>query len=176
MLSAHTPLFLDLDLTALGAWVVPVIGVVATGLAFAVGVAVLQRRPGRAARPPAGAQPESAAGPQADPDPFLQGSRSERRFAARRGGSLVAVSVTDADGQGPPVDGWVSDRSVGGLCLLLDAPVGVGTRLNVRPRKGSAAVPWTQVEVKSCRQEAQGWEIGCQFTRTPPWSVLLLFG
>lgn len=176
MLSAHTPLFLDLDMTALGVWVVPVIGVVATGLAFAVGVAVLQRRPGRAARPPAGAQPEPAASPQASPDPFIQGSMSERRIAARRGGSLVAVSVTDADAQGPAVDGWVSDRSVGGLCLLLDAPVGAGSLLNVRPRGRPAVAPWTRVEVKSCRQKGRGWAIGCQFIRTPPWSVLLLFG
>jgi hypothetical protein len=178
MLSAHTPLVLALefDPAALGEWAVPVIGLVATGLAFAVGFAVLQRRTGRAVRPPAGVQPEPAAGTETNPDPFLQGSRSERRAANRRGGSLVAVSVTDADAKGPPVDGWVSDRSVGGLCLLLEAPVGVGTLLNVRPRQSSAVVPWTQVEVKSCRQEPEGWEIGCQFLRTPPWSVLLLFG
>ena len=177
MLTAEMPLFLafELDPAALGAWAVPAIGLVATGLAFAVGVAVLNRRPGRAARAPAGAQPGSAQARE-NPDPFVQGSTSERRVGARRVGNLVAVSVTDADGQSPPVDGWVADRSVGGLCLRLDAPVGVGTLLNVRPRDASAVVPWTQVEVKSCRQEADGWEIGCQFLRTPPWSVLLLFG
>ena len=177
MLSAHLPLFLDFnfDPTALGAWAVPAIGLVATGLAFAVGVAVLNRRPGRAARPAPGAHSDLAE-PPANLDPFVQGSKSERRVANRRGGNMVPVSVTDAEAQTPPVQGWVTDRSVGGLCLRLEAPVGVGTQLNVRPRDSSAVVPWTVVEVKSCRQEADGWEIGCQFVRTPPWSVLLLFG
>jgi hypothetical protein len=177
MLSALVPFFFDFQLnpTTLGAWAVPAIGLVATGLAFAVGVAVLNRRPGRARRSRGGAGPD-AANPEANPDPFLQGSSSERRVAARRVGNMVAVSVTDGDGQGTPVEGWVADRSVGGLCLRLDSPAGVGSILNVRPRDSSSVVPWTQVEVKSCRQESDGWEIGCQFVRTPPWSVLLLFG
>jgi hypothetical protein len=175
MLSAQSPLILAfaIDPSALGAWAAPAIGLVATGLAFAVGVAVLSRRPGRAPRRRAGTD---GADPSAEPDPFVQGSSSERRVAARRVGNLVPISVTDGEGQTPPVEGWVADRSVGGLCLRLDAPVGVGSVLKVRPRKSSAVVPWTQVEVKSCRQEGDGWEIGCQFVRTPPWSVLLLFG
>ena len=175
MVSAYVPSIfaLDLDPTALGAWGVPAIGLVATGLAFAVGFAVLNRRAGRASRAAAAPGP---AEPPANPDPFVQGSTSERRTALRRVGNLVAVSVTDADGQGLPVDGWVADRSVGGLCLRLDAPVGVGTLIKVRPRDASSVIPWTQVEVKSCRQEGSGWEVGCQFLRTPPWSVLLLFG
>jgi hypothetical protein len=174
MVSAHVPAFFafDLDPTALGAWGVPAIGLVATGLAFAVGFAVLNRRTGRANR----AATPGPAQPPANADPFVQGSNSERRSALRRVGNLVAISVTDADGQSSPVDGWVADRSVGGLCLRLDAPVGVGTLLKVRPRDASSVIPWTQVEVKSCRQEGSGWEIGCQFLRTPPWSVLLLFG
>jgi hypothetical protein len=177
MLSAAVPLFLhfQLDPAALGAWGVPAIGLVATGLAFAVGVAVLNRRPGRARRSRAQGGP-NAAQSQTDLDPFLQGSSSERRIAARRVGNMVCVLVTDGDAQTAPVEGWVADRSVGGLCLRLDAPIGVGSTLNVRPRDASSVVPWTPVEVRSCRQEADGWDIGCQFVRTPPWSVLLLFG
>jgi hypothetical protein len=173
MLSTPFPVLVafELDPTALGAWAVPVIGLVATGLAFAVGVAVLNRRPGRAR----GANPDSAP-PPAERDPFVQGSTSERRVAHRRPGNLVAVRVTDAERQTPPVDGWVADRSVGGLCLRLDAPVGVGSLVNVRPRNAAPVIPWTPVQVKSCRQERDGWEVGCQFVRTPPWSVLILFG
>jgi hypothetical protein len=33
-----------------------------------------------------------------------------------------------------------------------------------------------QLEVKNCRLVGSEYELGCQFVRTPPWSVLLLFG
>jgi hypothetical protein len=74
------------------------------------------------------------------------------------------------------LQGWVVDRSVGGLGLRTEVPLPVGAVFNVRPRSATAIVPWTEVEVKSCRQHAAAWEVGLQFVRTPPWSVLLLFG
>jgi hypothetical protein len=34
-----------------------------------------------------------------------------------------------------------------------------------------------QVEVRNCRKiNSDEYELGCRFLRTPPWSVLLLFG
>jgi hypothetical protein len=167
-----SPLFLDLNLGPLdvGTWTVPLIGLVAAGLTFAVGFAVAGRR----ARRPATAKPVPA--PAAPADPFVQGSQWERRAAVRREGTMVPIVVTDGDGQGEPAPGWVVDRSVGGLCLRLEASVLPGTRISVRPRDASTMVPWTQVEVKSCRPQDGDWEVGCQFVRTPPWSVLLMFG
>jgi hypothetical protein len=167
------PLFLnlELDLTHLGVWVAPVIGLAAGGLMFAVGFAVASRRKGRLPVAPPVEDKETA-----ERDPFLQGSQSERRAAVRREGSMVAVSISHADTPDQVDQGWVSDRSVGGLCLRLDAAVPLGTVLNVRPRDATAVVPWTPVSVKSCRHDGDAWEIGVQFVRTPPWSVLLLFG
>jgi hypothetical protein len=159
---------LRIDPTLVAVWAVPAIGLVAAGLTFAVGFAVAGRR--RAAAP-AAARPAPPA-----PDPFVEGSKSERRLAVRREGSLVAVLITVGDGQGPPTEGLVSDRSVGGLCLRLHGPVVPGTLLNVRPRSAPTMVPWTQVEVRSCRQQGDVWEAGCQFVRTPPWSILIQFG
>jgi hypothetical protein len=179
MLVALSPLFLDINLgldpALVAAWTVPVIGLAAAGLAFAVGFAVFRRPPSRLPHTlPAGAH--EAAPPTPADDPFVHGSRAERRSAYRREGTMVAIQVTDAEGQGPPVAGWVTDRSVGGLCLRLDEAPPPGTYLNVRPREATALVPWTQVEVKSRRQDGNAWEVGCRFVRTPPWSVLLLFG
>lgn len=172
MLAALTPLVHDITLridpTLVGVWAVPAIGLVAAGLTFAVGVVVAGRR---RVPPP---RPKVAA--PAEPDPFVEGSKSERRLAVRRQGSLVAVLVADADGKGTPAEGLVADRSVGGLCLQLPAAVAPGTLLSVRPRSAPPIVPWTQVEVRSCRQEGAAWEAGCQFVRTPPWSILIQFG
>src|SRR5205807_67771 len=72
--------------------------------------------------------------------------------------------------------GWVLDRSVGGLCLDLSAAFPEGTRLSLFPTQAPGMTPWTEVEVRSCRQKKDGYEVGCQFVKTPPWSILLLFG
>jgi hypothetical protein len=74
------------------------------------------------------------------------------------------------------VQARVIDRSLGGLCLETTTSHRIGAVFNVRPSTASAVVPWTQVEVRSCRQEGDLWQIGCEFVRTPPYSVLMLFG
>jgi hypothetical protein len=110
-------------------------------------------------------------------DPFVYGSATEKRSALRRRGNPVKVELSDAEATQEPTEAWVVDRSVGGLCLQVDkGPVPVGTILSVRVSGASRGVPWTQVEVRSCREEGKVWELGCQFLKTPAWSVLLLFG
>jgi hypothetical protein len=96
--------------------------------------------------------------------------------ALRRQGSPVAVLVSDATGQTPPQTGTVIDRSVGGLGLALDDPVDIGTVLSIKPARSTALIPWVQLEVKTCRRTEVGWQLGCQFVRTPPSSVLWQFG
>jgi hypothetical protein len=109
-------------------------------------------------------------------DPFIFGSAMERRVAARRNGNPTEVQITDAERQGPLLRGLVLDRSVGGLCLLVDREIGPGTLLGVRPASSADSIPWLDIEVRSCRQTQEGWELGCQFKKTPPWGVILLFG
>jgi hypothetical protein len=147
---------------------VPVgIGLGCTLLAFGAGVFVLGRSR-QAAKVPAGPAPG------ADLDPFDKGSATDRRSAIRRSGNPVEVEVTQGDG--PPAYGVVIDRSVGGLCLHLPEAVDPGTILTIRPSNASRQIPWTKIEVKSCRREASQWQLGCQFVHTPPWSIRMLFG
>ena len=37
-------------------------------------------------------------------------------------------------------------------------------------------VPWVDVQVKSVRIKENTWELGCQFTRSLTWDVLMQFG
>jgi hypothetical protein len=170
-----TAAFADLPLPLILTWVVPVIGVVAAGLTFLVGRAISKGRKTRTGGESPGGAGSSVRGGGAS-DPFIFGSNSERRSGARREGNTVEVILADRDERAAPLQGWVVDRSVGGLGLRTEVPLPVGAVFSVRPRSASAIVPWTEVEVKSCRQHAATWEVGCQFVRTPPWSVLLLFG
>jgi hypothetical protein len=121
-----------------------------------------------------------AAPPEAKPasefDPFVQGSASEQRGAHRRTGNPVEVHIRLPKAEQPQLHGYVMDRSTGGLCLRVDQPVQPGTMLHVRPVNAPPITPWVEIEVKSSRQTQDGWELGCQFLRTPPWALLLMFG
>jgi hypothetical protein len=85
--------------------------------------------------------------------------------------------VAVADEQLEKVEpGWVVDRSTGGLKLCFEGPLAGGTVLNVRLWNAGGVAPWVQVVVRYCYQENDHWKVGCQFVKTPPWSVLLMFG
>lgn len=100
----------------------------------------------------------------------------DRRSEPRRKGNLVAVHISDAQATAPPIEGWVVDRSQGGLGVLVDEAVALGTILSVRPVKTRPPARWIQIEVKSCRQERNSWNLGCQFVQRPGWNDLRHFG
>jgi hypothetical protein len=161
----HLPSFFDAA-PPWQAWVIPAAGFVAALLSLFVGRLLLSRSRTRQ-------RSEAEAPPY---DPFDYGSATERREAPRRKGNPIEVLVTDPEVAGEPVRGWVVDRSMGGLCLMLNDEIAPGTVLNIMPRNGPPATPWVEVEVRTCKKDRTGYEAGCQFVRTPPWAVLLLFG
>jgi hypothetical protein len=157
---------LDLEIPAFKGWTIPIAGVLVSGLAYVAGTLFFGRR-----RAPA--QPAGASTPV---DPSLRGPSGERRTSSRREGSTVEVFISDAEIKTTPAQGWVVDRSLGGVCLRARTAFAVGTILSLRPCNAPSVAPWVQVEVKSCRQQENIWEVGCQFVQTPPYGVLLLFG
>jgi hypothetical protein len=148
-------------------WLVLAAGVAVAGLAFLVGYFVFLRRPMRLAH--SGPAPRKA-------DPFMYGSATERRESLRRKGSRVKTQVTDVDTGADLGAAWVIDRSLGGLCLVMEKPLRVAAVVNLQTIHAPSGSPWVAVEVKSCRQRDGEWEVGCQFVRRPSWSALLLFG
>jgi hypothetical protein len=156
----------DADPPSWQTWAIPAAGMLAALLSLVVGRLIFSRSRSRG----------EAAADKPTHDPFDQGSVTERRGSARRKGNVVEVLVTGSDTEEEPARGWVVDRSMGGLCLTLNEEVAPGTVLNLKPRNGPPATPWVEVEVRSCKKDRSGYEVGCQFIRTPPWAVLLLFG
>ena len=65
---------------------------------------------------------------------------------------------------------------MGGLGLSVDEPIEEGTFLRVRRAAAPTDVPWVDVQVKSVRIKESTWELGCQFTRSLTWDVLMQFG
>jgi hypothetical protein len=126
------------------------------------------------APPPPPPEPQEA--PVPERDPFLVGSASEKRQAARRKGGVIEVLLSDEGAKADPWKAVVVDRSLGGVCVGGTRRVEPGTVLTLRPLAAPPGTPWLEVRVRSCRQDAEGWVLGCQFVRIPPTSLRLLFG
>jgi hypothetical protein len=122
------------------------------------------------------AAPVRPAKAQEEYDPFTLGSPTEQRKSFRRTGNPTMVYLAQPDCKDQPKQGWVLDRSMGGLCILVDDEVEAGTSLAVIPVNAPPMTPWVDIEVRSCRASHDGFELGCQFVRTPAWSILLMFG
>jgi PilZ domain len=109
-------------------------------------------------------------------DPFEHGSAAESRKSFRRIGNPVEVQIVDREKEGPPFTGYVINRSVGGVCIQIEKPLQPQNNLTIRPTNAPHIAPWVEVVVKNCRQGEIGYEIGCQFIKTPPWPILMMFG
>lgn len=114
--------------------------------------------------------------PQADGSAAVAATASDRRTSLRRDGQAVEVVVQSPAFKGGAAAGYVVDRSTGGLRLVLSTGMAAGTALQVRAKHAPDTIPWVTVLVRSCRPSDDHFELGCEFEKTPPWNVLLLFG
>ena len=153
------------DLPDLALWGVPVAGGLVCGVAFLVG-----RRMFFAPALPTLSDEVLMPG-----SVVYEGVSRDRRAVPRRKGNSVEVQMSLKEDQ-PHQRGWVINRSLGGLCLMTEVEVAEGTVVRLRPRSAAESVPWTEATVRSCRQEGNKYEIGCQFHGTPNWNLLLQFG
>ena len=154
-------------------WLPLLIGMGVGVCALVVGKLVFGRR-ALIANVPAAAGPQ----PKAEDafDPFTTGSPTEQRKSYRRQGNPIEVYVAFPEQKERPRRGWVLDRSMGGLCLQTSDELKPGELLSVLPISAPNMTPWVDIEVRTCRNVQDGFELGCQFIKTPAWSILLLFG
>jgi hypothetical protein len=114
--------------------------------------------------------------PAAGQAPAAEEKGAERRTAPRRKGNPVPVLLTNATVSMEPFQGWVLDRSSGGLRLLVDQAVAIGAVLSIRPAKAHASFPWIQIKVRSCQPERNSFALGVQFVVKPAWGEMQAFG
>jgi hypothetical protein len=103
-------------------------------------------------------------------------SYADRRGAIRREGSPVHVTIASSTFRSGFGDGVILDRSTGGLRIIVAAAIAPGTTMQVRAAGAPDTVGFVTVIVRSCRKNGDFFEVGCEFEKTPPWNVLLLFG
>ncbi len=103
-------------------------------------------------------------------------SYADRRGAVRREGQPVRVVLAASTFRNGVCDGYVIDRSTGGLKIASQSAVAPGSTLQVRAVDAPDTVGFVTLLVRSCRKTDDHFELGCEFEKTPPWNVLLLFG
>ncbi len=118
---------------------------------------------------------ETAAPVRLSPSTELRRKIERRRFP-RRSGNHVAVLLSDDAKRQHSQKGVVLDRSQGGLRLLVDRELEVGTKIDVIAHAAAPLTPWTPIEVLRCQLTAGRWECGCQFVRAVPFNVMWQFG
>jgi hypothetical protein len=99
----------------------------------------------------------------------------ERRQSSRRAGNIVSVQVRKAAG-GEMLSGWILDRSIGGLGLLMDEEVADDTVVFVRPTSAPEDTPWIKAESRYCVAIGSSYRMGCRFVTNPTWQQLRVFG
>jgi hypothetical protein len=103
-------------------------------------------------------------------------SYADRRGAVRREGQPVRVTLAATTFRNGVAEGYVIDRSTGGLKIAAQVAVAPGSTLQVRAVDAPDTVGFVTLIVRSCRKSDEHYELGCEFEKTPPWNVLLLFG
>ena len=103
-------------------------------------------------------------------------SYADRRGSVRREGAPVKVMVSSSSLRNGVNEGYVVDRSTGGLRIVMQNAVPPGSTLQVRAENAPDTVGFVTLIVRSCRKNPDHFEVGTEFEKTPPWNVLLLFG
>ena len=103
-------------------------------------------------------------------------SYADRRGSVRREGAPVRVTLSSPSFRNGVNDGFVVDRSTGGLRIVMTSAIAPGSTMQVRAMNAPDTIGFVMVIVRSCRKSGDHFEVGCEFEKTPPWNVLLLFG
>jgi eukaryotic-like serine/threonine-protein kinase len=123
------------------------------------------------------APPVQPPAPAAKPrEPAPAAVHDERRKAVRRAGNPVSVELRDVPGRSEPLRGWVLDRSVLGLGVLLDEPLEVGSVMNVLSLGPAGSERTFRLRIIYCVPQKASWRVGCQFLEALSYGDVRLFG
>jgi hypothetical protein len=112
--------------------------------------------------------------PVLSPPPSAPVPQMERRSALRRKGNPVPVAILGTS-SAEPCEGWVLDRSTGGLGLRMDQRMYLGEGLKVRSSRGHTAA-WIDLVVCYCHAEGANFRTGARFLRELSYLDIQQFG
>jgi hypothetical protein len=171
-------MFASIDFLGWGVATISAIGLAAAAFAYILGRLIVGRGSHQvtASLPWPGIPRQSGSIRRPASDPFVEGPARERRCHFRRSGSATEVSIGHPENPTELARGVVVDRSTGGVCLEMPSPLAVGAVVSLRPSAGTTNSTWIDAEVRHCRRDHRGWNVGFKFVRTPPLTILWMFG
>jgi hypothetical protein len=117
-------------------------------------------------------QPQPAPSLETPPDPSDEAAYeaywAPRRASARYKVRQVKVLVRDCQPNAVPFEGWLLNRSLGGLGLSVSRALEVGAIVDVRAAGEDDITSRVRVEVRYCRLERGRWRLGCKFVDPLP--------
>src|SRR5437763_10756916 len=138
-----------------------IVGVAVAIVAFLFGWFLINRRRARLRQLAAqGGEWKEVASPE---DAFRYGMGMARRKSVRLSGNQIPVHVSPDGTLESAWEGWIVDRSQGGLRLRVPEPIPVGVVLRVRCLTGSEGLRWAEVHVTNTRAKDEARELGCPF-------------
>jgi len=121
--------------------------------------------------PPPGETPPPGTGSPTDSPGF-----KEQRTSLRRWGNPISIQLYDEMTMNEPLTGWVINRSTGGLGMIVNAPLEVGSVLGVRPAQEGVDRPWVSLRIVYCYPERSSWRAGGAFLVPRSWRDIRIFG
>jgi hypothetical protein len=120
--------------------------------------------------------PATAPSPTAPLGPTDLGNPKEKRSSPRRKANMQPVLITNGDPKAPPFEGWLVDRSAGGMRLVVKRPVAEGAFVSVRTARASISSSWLKLEVRNSKSDNGTTHLGCRFVLKPSLEELQQFG
>lgn len=85
------------------------------------------------------------------------------RSSPRRRNTPMLVLIATTDPNAPVTEGWLLDRSLGGLGIIVEQSMDEGTLLRIRPADALPSFRWVRVQVRNCVAVGKRWKVGCRF-------------
>ena len=143
-----------IELLSAGTLTMVLFGLSSMGFGLFLG-RILFSAPGMAAR--------AAVSPDFHPPSYVSASTLDLRASPRTPVAQTKILVSPTVAPAEQFEGWITDRSLGGLGLSVLHPVEIGTILLLTPDQGPEWVSSHYLEVRYCRLHRGRWRLGCQY-------------
>lgn len=137
---------------------------------------VAKQKARKAEAKPVEPPPPPAAEMTEDEQPEVVENVPDRKNSFHRSGNPIPVLIAATAEDDEALSGWVVERSMGGMTLLLDQELPLGTQVRVRnARKTCTRSAWNVVTVKKVEGVGSSFKLICRFTQQPSWEAIQQF-
>ena len=100
----------------------------------------------------------------------------ERQQSQRVVGNPIPVLLAPRDGDDEVLSGWIVERSLAGLTLLLDQELPIESVWRIKNARPSCTRPeWVTITIEACLPEGNAFKLDGKFLQHPTWQDMQQF-